>query len=213
MVEAESRANGRFLCVTYDEFDEPSGNKASGVSWGYHVNQICRRILLGILLQLDEDDDLADRLTDHQKQLLKYQIPRFLGSLSAAEHEAALKSLKNFGERTKDFLKRHSGPIAVAINAVMKKLGLDSVDVPSDLPEEAKEDESLRYHYRHLLEIAIAVGFDSTYVLVDRVDEVPVTGDAKATYTFIEPLLTDLRTRCAGRRDQVLPVGPDRGGA
>jgi hypothetical protein len=194
MVEAESRKKGRFLCVTYDEFDEPAGGKLAAVTWGYHVNQICRRILLGIMIQLDEDDDLANRLSDHQKQLLKYEIPKYLGTLSAAEHEAALKSLKNFGERSKDFVKRHAGPIAIAINAVMKKLGLDNMSLPSDLPEEAKVDESLRYHYLHLLKIAKAVGFDSTYVLIDRVDEIHVTGDAKSTYNFVEPLLNDLRT-------------------
>lgn len=194
MVEAESRKKGRFLCITYDEFDEPPGGKLAGVTWGYHVNQLCRRILLGIVIRLDEDDDLASRLSSHQKQLLKYQIPTYLGTLSAAEHETALKSLKSFGERSKDFVKRHAGPVAMAINVVMKKLGLDNVSLPSDLPEEAKADESLRYHYRHLLKIVKTVGFDSTYLLVDRVDEIPLTGDAKSTFKFAEPLLTDLRT-------------------
>ncbi len=194
MVEDRSNEDKRFLCVTYDEFDEPPGGKLSGVTWAYHVNQICRRVLLGVLIELDASPKQTDRLSEHQKQLLKFQVPRFLGSLSAAEHETAVRSLKNFGDKSREFFRKYGGPIAVALNAVMAKLGLDKVDVPSGLPDEAKQDESLRYHYGHLLAIAQTIGFDSTYILVDRVDEVPVTGDAAKTFEFVAPLLLDLRS-------------------
>src|SRR5947208_10187521 len=76
----------------------------------------------------------------------------------------------------------------------MSKLGLDKIDLPEGFVEEAKRDDSLQFHFNELLGIAKAVGFNSTYVLVDRVDELAITGDASATFQFIRPLLTDLPT-------------------
>jgi hypothetical protein len=151
MIEYHSQARA-FLCVTYDEFDDL--RKLSDATWAYHVNQICRRMLLGVLIALEDDPGRVERPTDHQKQLLKFQIQRFLGSLSAAEHERAVRALKNFGDKARDFFHKYGGPINVVIAALMSKLGLDHVDLPSDLPEETKLDESLRYHYGHLLQIA-----------------------------------------------------------
>lgn len=191
MIELASK-NRNFLCVTYDEFDDVP--RLAAATWGYHVNQICRRVLLGILVALEADPARVEQLSEHQKRVLKFQIERFLGSLSATQHELAVKSLKNFGDKTRDFFARYGGPIQVVIQALMSKLGLDGISMPTDVPEAAKLDESLRYHYSHLLEIARAVGFESTYVLVDRVDELRITATAPKTFEFVSPLLLDLRT-------------------
>lgn len=194
MIELRSAESDDFLCVTYDAFDQPAGFAASDASLAYHLNQICRRLLLGILIVLDEDPSLADDLPEHQKQLLKFQIDRFLGSLSAAELRNAVQSLKNFGDRARDFFDKYAGPLRVLINALMSKLGMDKLDIPEEIVEEAKRDESLTYHFEHLLTVAQHIGFSSTYVLVDRVDEMPITSDASTTFEFIWPLLADLRT-------------------
>lgn len=194
MIEIRSEQGGDFLCITYDEFDQPAGLTLNQATWAYHLNQICRRVLVGILARLDDDPSLVERLTDHQKALLKYQVNRFLGNISRAEFETAVRSLKSLGERTREFITKWSGPLQALINAVLAHFGLDKLDLPSDLPEEAKQDESLRYHFRHLLEIAQAVGFSSTYLLIDKVDELPLTIDASKTFQFIRELLLDLPT-------------------
>jgi len=194
MIEIRSEQGDDFLCITYDEFDQPAGLTLAQATWAYHMNQVCRRVLVGVLARLEDDPSLADRLSDHQKALLKYQVGRFLGSISRAEFETAVRSLKNLGERAREFVTKWSGPLEVAINALLAHFGLDKVDLPSDLPEEAKQDESLRYHFRHLLEIAQAIGFASTYLLVDKVDEVPLTVDASKTFQFIRELVLDLPT-------------------
>jgi hypothetical protein len=191
MIELNS-VEREFLCVTYDEFDDVT--RLSSATWAYHVNQLCRRMLLGVLVALEEDPQRVDRLSSHQKEILKFQVERFLGSLSAAQHELAIRSLKNFGDKARDFFEKYGGPINLVVKALLTKLGLDEVELPTDLPEAAKLDESLRYHYGHLLQIATTIGFESTYILVDRVDEVPATGTAAKTFEFISPLLLDLRT-------------------
>jgi hypothetical protein len=194
MVEARSEEVGSFLCVTYDGFDQPSGLSAVDADLAYHLNQICRRVLLGLLVALDENPDLADRLSEHQRQLLKFQIDRFLGSLTEIELGTAVNSLKNFGDRAREFIKKYAGPLRTFVNALMSRIGMENVEVPSELAEEAKRDEALSYHFEKLLEVAQAIGFESTYVLVDRVDEMPITDTAQTTFQFIWPLLADLRT-------------------
>ena len=80
------------------------------------------------------------------------------------------------------------------IMALLRKAGLDDPAQMSLLPEEAKRDESLRYHFRRLLECAQAIDFDSTYIVVDKIDETAVTGEASLSFAFIRPLVTDLPT-------------------
>jgi hypothetical protein len=151
-------------------------------------------VLVGILVRIQERPELVDQLSEHQKSLLKYATGRFLGSISRAEFEVAVRALKNFGERSREFLVKWSGPLEVAINAALAHFGLDKVDLPSDLPEEAKQDESLRYQFRNLLQIVQAIGFLSTYVLVDKVDELPLTVDASKSFQFVRELVLDLPT-------------------
>ena len=194
MIELQSAEEGDFLCITYDAFDQPAGFQASDASLAYHLNQICRRLLLGVLVVLDEYPERAADLPEHQRQLLKFQIDRFLGSLSAAELQNAVTSLKNFGDKARDFFNKYAGPLRVLINAIMSKLEMDKLDVPEEVLEEAKRDESLAYHFENLLAVAQHIGFASTYILVDRVDEMPITSDASTTFQFIWPLLADLRT-------------------
>ena len=142
----------------------------------------------------DDEPTLTQGLTSFQKQLLKFQVEKFLGTLSAAELEQGIESAKSFGDKAKEFLVKYSGPLRGLIQAALIATGLGKIDIPLEIAEQAKQDESLYYHYQHLLEIAQRIGFESVYVLVDRVDETPATGDASTTFEFIWPLLADLRT-------------------
>lgn len=194
MVE-ERAADGSYLCITYDTFDQPPGFSVRNASLAYHLNQICRLILVGVLFRVQEDPNYqADRLTTHQKQILKAQIPRFLGTLSASEFAQALEAIKTYGERAKAAWDRFGGPIAALLRVVSKKLGLDPIEVPPQTAEEVKRDDALGYHFRAMLDIAKALGFRSTYVLIDKVDESALTNDVPSTFDLIKPLLLDLQT-------------------
>lgn len=195
MIENRSAEHGEFLCVTYDSFDPPDNSSLKNATWSYHMNQLCRLILTGVLIRIDDDPSLADGLSKSQKQVLKFQIARFLGDLSAQQFKAAVDSIKSAGDKAKDFWDRYAGPIAAGLAILMKKMGLDGVELPSGMAEEAKQDESLRFHFAQLSEIVRTLGFSSTYILVDRVDETSLTsGDAATTLQFIEPLTYDLPT-------------------
>lgn len=195
MIENRSTEDRSFLCITYDKFDQAPDFKLKHASWAYHMNQVCRLIITGVLVMIDEDPSLAEPLTTRQKQILKFQVDRFLGSLSSEQFKTATDSIKSFGDKAKDFWNRYGGPLAAALKILMKKAGLDDVQVPSELVEETKQDESIRFHYEQLTGIVRALGMSSTYVLIDRVDETTLTsGDAASTLEFIRTLAYDLPT-------------------
>jgi len=195
MIENRSRDSDDFLCITYDTFDQPPGFSLDNASWAYHVNQVCRLILAGILLRIDERSIRAEYLPEHHRGLLKFQMDRFLGSMSVEEFRAATSALKNLGDKVQDFWRKYGGPLNLIVSAIMSKAGIDAASVPSGLSEDAKRDETLRYHFEQLLQIAQEVEYKSTYVLVDRVDEISATAaDATKTLQFIELLATDLPT-------------------
>jgi len=194
MVEDFSVTNGRFLCVTYNQFELPSGFKLENADLAYHLAQISRSILLAILIELDETPELAERISDQQKQLLKYLVKERLGSLSVAEFEGALKAIKSRGDRVREWLDRYKA-VMTLISMVTTKLGLGPVQLAEGSLELGTLDDSLRYQFGQLLALAQTVGYDSTYVLVDGVDELAMTSsDATAAYDFVRSLITDLQT-------------------
>ena len=194
MIELRSVVDPSFLCLAYDNFDIPAQFSASDATLVYHLNQVCQLIVFGIFAELDRDPTLAGRLSGDEKELLKYQAKRFLGSLSAEEVEKGIKSVKNLGDKAREFLQKYGGPVNTILTALMRKAGLDDPVQLSLLPEEATRDESLRYHFRRLLGCVQKLGFASTYVLVDKIDETAVTGEASSSFAFIRPLITDLPT-------------------
>ena len=140
------------------------------------------------------DPSRAESLSEHNKRLLKYLTAELLGDLSAAEFEEALQAIKSRGDKVRDWLSKYKAVVTL-VSMVSTKLGLGAVAVPEGTLIVGTRDESRRYQFAQLLEISKALGFKSTYVLVDGVDELPLTGsDASATFSFIQSLLADLQT-------------------
>jgi hypothetical protein len=192
MIEEYAAAHPEFLCVTYDEYEIPSGMRLADADLGYHLTQVMRIILLGILLRLDDEPERIGRLSKDEKYLLKVQVERFLGDLSIAQFETALKSLRGIPDKVKAFMRKHAAGVALALDALKQKSGLSSLEVP-DGAVAGGIDAGLKFHLEKATGIAKSLGFDSVYLLIDKVDENPLTqADAESTYEFIMPLLTDL---------------------
>jgi hypothetical protein len=194
-IETESMVSESFLCVTYDKFDIREGFKLKDADLPYHLINICRLLLIAVLSELESNPEKISALDDHKKTVLKYQVQKFLGELSSAEYESAIISLKNLRDKANDLWNKYGGKVAALVNAFIEKYGFGSIDVSGITKANLKEDDSLRYHFQELVLILHTIGFPSTYILVDRVDELYLTSkDAKSTFTFISPLLEDLPT-------------------
>lgn len=193
MIEDASRG-ANILCVTYDTFELPERFKLADASWEYHAEQIARLLIVGILAHLLDNKTSVERLDKTSKEFLGIYIQRFLGSLTEKQFAQAVRSIKSFPEKAGELLRRFSGPLSAVVGAVLRHFNLPTPEVKAAAAKELR-GESLRLDLARLAGIVKDLGFDSTYILVDRVDEIPqTTTDAAKTLQFIHALVTDLPT-------------------
>ncbi|MGE5764354.1 MAG: P-loop ATPase, Sll1717 family, partial [Mycobacterium leprae] len=194
MIEDRS-TQGDFLCVTYSAFDSIPGNRVSNATWDYHVTNICRLLLVGLLIRLDDEPRCMDFVTKQQRDLLRSALPALLGPLTTQEFRNAVGAVKTLGDKAVAFWIKYGGPIALAVQALLTRFGVDSPPLHTSRAAKGLPTGSLRYYFEGLVGAALTIGYKSVYVLVDKADETPLTsGDAAATYEMLRPLLTDLPT-------------------
>ncbi|WKK71569.1 hypothetical protein Q0F99_19960 [Rathayibacter oskolensis] len=195
MIERTSlQMDSRFLCLTYDNFESAT---AKGATLAAHQIELCRLLTLGVLTHLEDDTIPAIFLTDHERQIIKVAGQSFLSGLSAGEFQEAMKAVKTLGDKAGEFWKKYGGVVAIGVALLMKKVGLDDVDISASLEQQAsdKSSASARYFLEQLLAVAAKLGWDSVYFLIDKVDETPATTmDADAAYKLIAQLVLDLPT-------------------
>lgn len=187
--------DGEFFCISYDEFDLPARLTLKDVTWDYHVSQICRRLTVGILAFLHEEHSYVQTLDKRKRRLLAFYADAFIGPMSEADFQSALRSIKSIPQRVGQIMGQYGGPVTLFVRAILARLKVTDAPNAAELVGNMTQSQSLRYHLDQLSDIVTALGFRSTYILVDRVDELQLTSnDARKTFEFVRPLLTDLRT-------------------
>jgi hypothetical protein len=195
MIERDAiQPEARYLCLTYDTFAaviEQGGGLAA------HQMELCRIVTLAILSYLEDDSVEAVFLTDHERQIVKVAAQQFVGALGLGQYKAAVSAVKTLGDKAAEFWKKYGGPVAAGLALLMKKAGLDDVNISTALQQQAEETgtASSFYFLSQLVEIAQKLGWDAVYFLVDKVDETPsTTNNAEAAGKLIRQLVTDLPT-------------------
>jgi hypothetical protein len=69
----------KFLCITYDEFDQPAGYTPISATWEYHVEQVIRGIALQLLVALETGVVNAGMLEKSDKEILSSCVNQYLG--------------------------------------------------------------------------------------------------------------------------------------
>lgn len=178
---------GVFLCVTYNRF--PKAPAAKDVSADYHLRNIVRLVLIGVLSEAQVAG--VDKLSPEQRHLLFLFTKEYLTELDRSELKESIKAVKNLSDAALEWWNKFTGPIGFVINALLTKVGLGTAEIKK-FEQQGGSLGGFEEQFGALREIASALGKKSVYVLIDRVDELPVTGSASASYEFISPLLTDL---------------------
>jgi len=193
MIEARASADSTFLCLTYDNFELVAG---AGSSLGAHLTELCRLLVLAILTLLEDEPYDAFFLTDHEKEVIKLATERYLGTLTAGEYEQAVGAVKTLGDKAGDFWRKYGGPVAVGLALLLKKVGLDGVQIPTELAAQSTDSAAgPAYFFNQLVTIAKELGYESVYFLVDKVDETSVTtNNAEAAARLIRDLILSLPT-------------------
>lgn len=219
-VEDQSRNNQDFLCITYDEFGIKSKAHLNGIDLDHHLTQLITRLTLAALAYLEQHEDSLSKLTKHQRQVILYCSRAFLGNLTQQQYASALSSVKTLVDKGAEVWTRYGGVVANVITGLLKKVGLEDLTIPAELKESFEREDSLRYLFQQLLEIAQAVGYKSTYILIDKVDELGQTSqDSQASWRLVQDMLVDLpflETTGAGFKfflwDQIRSSFLDQGG-
>lgn len=195
MIEREALApDAAFLCLTYDTF---AAVISQGGGLAAHQMELCRIVTLGILSYLEDESLEAIFLTDHERQVIKVAAEQFIGGLGLGEYKAAVGAVKTLGDKAGDFWTKYGGPVAVGIALLLKKAGLENVNISVGLATQALDTGAASSYYflSQLIEIAQKLGWSAVYFLVDKVDEAPsTTNNAEAAGKLILELVTDLPT-------------------
>lgn len=181
------------LAVTYDRFEFGAGQKIQDISLAYHLRNIIIRFLVVYLSHLQEKRDAVDSLSKKDRRDLTLFVQSYLGGLTGGQLQELLRELKSLPERFKDFWRENVGVLESVVNIVLKRYGLDAID----LPDLAQEQKKLSDTYKHQLEflrlLAKKIGLTAVYILVDKVDETEKTGNnSELSYRLIQPMLQDL---------------------
>jgi hypothetical protein len=119
-VELDAERSGRYLTVLYATFPLRSGESPSDLTLERHLDEVCRRLTMSLLLRIDLDDSLVFNLNDNERAHLLDECARF-ESLTRDDFETIIGSCKTFGDKTKDWLSDHSGPIKTVVSAMLQK--------------------------------------------------------------------------------------------
>jgi hypothetical protein len=181
------------LAITYDRFEFSKGQNLSDISLQYHIKNIIIRVLVSYLSYISEYPDVLKNCAPDTKRTLSIFIHSYLGEITGHEIQSILIELKSLPERFRDFWVKNVGLLESAVNFIMKKYELPSIDLPEVQHEQKKLSESYKYQLGVLQKLVLAIGFKSVYILIDKVDETEKTGtDPEKTYQLIQPMLKDL---------------------
>jgi hypothetical protein len=193
MLEQSSRHSKEYLCVTYDEFLVADGAKLDGIDLNYHLRNVNELLTLSILLDCASEGYGKENLDEHKVGVLKQAVEIYLGAYSQNLHSSAIGKFKNLGDKAGDLWDKYGGKLSLLVNGVLAYLGVGAVDLSSLARNPENYNQSHQFYLSKLGEIAIALGYKSVYVLIDRVDEMHLTSsDAEKSYRFIRPLISDL---------------------
>ncbi|WP_150126846.1 P-loop ATPase, Sll1717 family [Sphingomonas panacis] len=188
MIERKSEIDGGFLCVAYDKFPLDGIKQITDADAEYHITNITRLLLVAVLISLTDvhksNVDATDRelIVDLSKQLL--------GGLSQSRLKDEIDSIKSLGQKTRESWRKYGGAAISLVNAVLTSYGAAAIVLPES---NQKNSESTRFKFEALVALAIKIGYQSVYILVDRTDELTLTAqNADKAFAFISPVLIDL---------------------
>lgn len=192
MIETKSNEYGKVLCLTYSRF-EFDGKKLDDINLIDHIHQILTIGTVGLLTHLNSNKDLIKKLNEPDKQFLRTLIQEHLGDIHESDLKAAIDSLKSFSEKTKEFWNKYFGAINTLVNGLLKNFNLQGVDIVKFEDNEKKLTRSYKYRLKLFKDVCLKLGFESVYVLLDKVDENELTGNkAEDSFKMIQSIIRDL---------------------
>ena len=189
MIELDSQ-NKTFLCVTYNNFDT-AGLKLSDINYEYHLRNLVRLVLVALISGI-KNKKISEVYSSDERHYFYMFIYNYLNNIESTMLKDAIKAVKNNNDKAMEWWNKFSGPIGLVLNNLFAQIGFEKIEVEKFSSANGKLG-SLEDQLRVLYELAFKAGYSSIYVLVDKVDENSLTGDAIKSFDFIEPLISSLQ--------------------
>jgi len=186
-------AKNEVLAVTYDRFEFGVGQQVEDIGLPYHLRNIIIRVLIAYLSFLADYPRLLVELNKRDRQTLSLFIHNYIGDMTGNKLQEILGELRTLPQKIRDFWSKNVGFLESVINVLLKKYGLEKIDLPDIDQEERRLDSSYKHQLETLLDVVRPIGHKSIYILIDKLDESEKTGnDPEKTYRLIQPLVKDL---------------------
>jgi hypothetical protein len=105
----------------------------------------------------------------------------------------SVSSIRSAPEKIREFWTKNVGFLEPILNILLKRYGLETIDLPDLKQEQKKLETSYKHQLELLQQITAGSGKRSIYVLIDKLDESEKTGaSADRTYMLVSPILQDL---------------------
>ena len=142
---------------------------------------------------ISDGEDLIEKLNETEKKVLKTLIQEHLGNIHEFELKTAIDSLKSFSEKAKEFWNKYFGAINMLVNGLSHSLNLQGVNMIKFDAYEKKLARPYKYRLEMFRDLCLKIGFESVYVLLDKVDESELTGNkAEDSFKMIQSMVRDL---------------------
>jgi predicted transcriptional regulator len=195
MIEYKASEKDVFA-ITYDRFENLAGLSLKTLSIEYHLANIIRAAIIGFLLEFHGRGLQPAAFTKVEREQLGELSRLYLGTLSRAEAQQALNGLKTLSAKAKQLLHEWGGPLSALFSTALASTGLPGVKLgPVDAAKAHQHgsDPPSKAHLEIVRDLIMSIGFKSLYILVDKVDETPQTGNnAEDSFLLVKPLLRDL---------------------
>ena len=191
MIEARSR-DSNVLALNYARFEFESKQAFSQVDINYHLRNIVRICLVGLLMNAYERGLGETAFSGTEREQIKALARFYLLDMNQEEIIEAVNSIIGLLGRARDYVENNLHIVNAFIEGLLSKAGFGAIN-----PQQGQLDAAISKPSKNHLEMVVSIiktmGFDSVYILVDKVDEIEYTmNNAAAAFELLRPLLTDL---------------------
>jgi len=193
MIEYKSQDSDVFV-LRYDRFEHLSTSDLKELTVDYHLRNIVSLLLLGFLLEFRQRGVHASAFSRVEREQIEALCDYYLGRITRFEAVRASEALRTLSSKAKQFLKDWSGPLNALAAAALSSQGIGVGKIDSIQQSAGQTVEGpAKAHLEVVRDLLRSIGFGSIYILIDKVDETPQTGNnAEASFMLVKPLLRDL---------------------
>lgn len=192
MIEKRAKESTDIITITYTNHDLSEFKSIDDVNLQYHLTYLNRLLLIAFFNRInDKEFDFTFTFSITERQYI-YKLARiYLYDTPASFPTQAINSLKTIEDYAIDLWKGFKEPITNIIRQISKNKGIE-VDL-SKIEVDKKLAISHKDNTFNIISLLSKAGYNSIFVLVDKVDEQNLTGNnPSASFKLISDLIKDL---------------------